>query len=244
MAVKRSLLLMNRVAGPVKNIYHSVWCRVAELAPGNPRENVFSAIYRRNLWSGTESRSGRAASLRNTARVREALPQLVRKYGVQTMVDVPCGDFHWMRELNPRQLVREYWGFDIVPELAKQNQERFGSATIHFDALDIVTTVPPVVDLVLCRHLLYHLPLGDCLKAIHNLKRSGSRYLLITNNTDAVENREIAFTGSYRPRNLALSPFNFPDAVEAIPDSLDGSRSSPLALYRLADVPSYDLNLL
>lgn len=155
------------------------------------------------------------------------------------MVDVPCGDFHWMRELNPQHLVREYWGLDIVTELARQNRERFGSATVHFGALDIVTTVPPAADLILCRHLLFHLPLQDCLRAIHNFKRSGSRYLLITDNADALENGEMSVVGSYRPRNLRLLPFNFPDALEVIPDSLDGSGSSPLVLYRLIDVPSY-----
>ena len=140
------------------------------------------------------------------------------------------------------QLVQEYWGFDIVPELARRNQERFGSTTVHFGALDIVETGPPAADLILCRHLLYHLPLRDCLKAIHNFKQSGSRYLLITNNRDALQNREIAFTGAFRPRNLDLSPFNFPGALEVIPDSLDGICGSPLVLYRLTDVPTYEPN--
>ena len=236
--IRLSQMLFGRVVVRLRTIYHALWCRAAALTPGNSRENVFAAIYRRNLWSGMESRSGRASSLGHTARVREALPKLIHKYGIQTMVDVPCGDFHWMRELNPQQLIREYWGFDIVTELAKQNQERFGSATVHFGALDIAATIPPAADLILCRHLLIHLPLQDCLKVIRNFKQSGSRYLLITNNMDALENAEIPFIGSYRRRNLTIAPFNFPDSLEAIPDSLDGSCSSLLALYRLSDVPS------
>jgi hypothetical protein len=240
--IKLSQLALSRVGGRLKSAYHGFWCRAVGLIPGNSRANVFSAIYRRNLWNGRESRSGRASSLGHTARIREALPKLIHKYGIQTMVDVPCGDFHWMRELNPQQLVSEYWGFDIVTELAKQNQERFGCAAIHFGALDIVTTIPPAADLILCRHLLIHLPLQDCLKVIHNFKRSGSRYLLITNDADVLKNNEIAFTGSYSPRNLTIPPFNFPNGLDMIPDSLDGSSSCPLTLYRLTDVP-VDLTL-
>jgi hypothetical protein len=171
-------------------------------------------------------------------KVREALPTLVKRYGIRTIVDVPCGDFHWMKEVKPQELVDEYWGFDIVPGLARRNQDEFGSPTIRFGAMDIVKEIPPTADLILCRHLLFHLPLQDCLKIIANFKKSGSRYVLITNDTAVVKNREIAYTGSYRAINLAIPPFKFPKSLDSIVDSEDGRGTTELSLYDLLRVPS------
>ena len=64
------------------------------------RESVFTRIYATNEWGSAESVSGFGSTLRETRVVRQVLPALVARYGVQTLLDIPCGDCHWMREID------------------------------------------------------------------------------------------------------------------------------------------------
>jgi hypothetical protein len=91
--------------------------------------------------------------------------------------------------------------------------------------------VPPHADLILRRLLLIYLSLDDCVRVLRNFKTSGSRYLMITNQPDADRNQEILFTGSYRPVNLRLPPFNFSEPLCSIDDAQgDQDRSKQLYL--------------
>src|SRR5207244_10404718 len=97
-----------------------------------------------------------------------------------------------------------------------------------FLRLDLVRDRLPKADLILCRHLLIHLPLKDCLSVLRNFQKSGAEYLLITNQENIPENTEILFTGSFRPLNLALPPFNLPEPDAKIADDHEGTY---LSLY-------------
>src|ERR1035437_5438770 len=57
---------------------------------------AFRHPYRTNLWGGAESPSGPGSSLDQTARLQQALPELFHRFGVRTILDLPCGDAHWM----------------------------------------------------------------------------------------------------------------------------------------------------
>jgi hypothetical protein len=49
------------------------------------------------FWSATESRSGIGSGLEQTVSIRSSLPKLLSKYGVRTLLDAGCRDFHWAR---------------------------------------------------------------------------------------------------------------------------------------------------
>ena len=51
----------------------------------------------------------------------DAFPGLLRDYNITTVIDVPCGDFHWMSRVNLEG--RKYIGGDIVKELIEDNQK-------------------------------------------------------------------------------------------------------------------------
>ncbi|HWR15653.1 MAG TPA: class I SAM-dependent methyltransferase [Terriglobales bacterium] len=192
------------------------------------RQRVFRDIYRRNLWSGGESVSGGGSSLQATAHVREALPGLLRQLGVRTMLDAPCGDFYWMSQVELP--LDHYVGIDIVPDLVENNHRRYGSPTRSFLVLDAIKDDLPHTDLVLCRHLLIHLPLRDCRRVLRNFQRSGAKYLLVTQQPQVSVNREI-HTGSFRPLNLMLPPFDFPRPVQTFTDATAVGDPAVLALY-------------
>lgn len=60
------------------------------------RAEFFSNVYQNNLWGSGQSRSGEGSELAWTGDLVEKLPALLRAHGVWRLLDVPCGDFHWM----------------------------------------------------------------------------------------------------------------------------------------------------
>ncbi|MEO8451291.1 MAG: hypothetical protein ABI647_15965 [Gemmatimonadota bacterium] len=87
--------------------------------PMTPVE-AFRHAYETNLWAGAQSRSGPGASLDQTARVREQLPELCRRLQVRRLLDLPCGDAHWMEQVRLDDV--EYIGADLLPELIAANR--------------------------------------------------------------------------------------------------------------------------
>lgn len=59
---------------------------------------IFTGVYREAAW-GTRSVSGYGSAAEGTEKIRAGLPELWRQLGVRTLVDAPCGDFGWMRNI-------------------------------------------------------------------------------------------------------------------------------------------------
>jgi len=182
------------------------------------RESVFTRIYATNEWGSAESVSGDGSTLRETRIARQVLPALVGRYGVQTLLDIPCGDCHWMREID--FCGRAYIGADIVAELVARNQMTFGGPTRRFVHCDVVRDPLPLADLVLCRDCLIHLSNADALAALRNVRRSGARYLLATTYSARPTNPDIVI-GDWRPINLQAPPFELPRPLELISEEWD-----------------------
>jgi len=197
------------------------------------RKQVFELVYEHSLWGGGESASGSGSHFEGTQAVRTALPTLLSHYGIKSIVDAACGDFHWMKELATNKQLEIYYGIDIVSPLIESIQLQHGSDKIQFLAMDLVTNAPPKADLILCRHLFIHLSNDDCLAVMENFRASGARYLLISTMPSLAVNAEVAYTGSYRPVNLELPPFRLAERIDAINDSQSADDSTVLGLYRL-----------
>lgn len=196
------------------------------------RQEVFTRIYTLNLWRDRESRSGTGSSLAATRSIRASLPGLFRKYGVRSVVDAPCGDFGWMR-----QLVSEldlYIGIDIVPELITVLERNESSEKVRFLWSDLSSEPLPVADLILCRDCLIHLPTKSIQQALQNFRSSGARYLLLTNHIGAPAYRDIP-VGSFRPIDFTQPPFNFPPPEETLKE--DGEDGRKLCLWRIETLP-------
>jgi SAM-dependent methyltransferase len=201
-------------------------------------ERVFTRIYSRNFWNNAESRSGPGSTAARTERLRPQLNQLLRELNIRTLLDVPCGDFNWMRLADLRSL--QYTGADIVPELVRKNTLRYGSPRRNFTRADITRGPLPKSDLVLCRDGLIHLSFADIERALQTIRESGSTYLLLTSFADCRRNTDIA-TGDFRTLNFRHAPFNFPAALRTLADGpmLDGSYPDQvLGLYRVSDLPA------
>ena len=71
----------------------------------------------------------------------------------------------------------------------------------------------PLCDLILSRDMFIHFSFIDILQTVENFKKSGNKYLLTNNYPDIKDNLDIK-TGSWRPINLLIKPFNFSEPIE------------------------------
>ena len=186
--------------------------REAKALRGQAAQDVFTRIFRENQWGCDESRSGSGSDLEQTQVIRAELPQLCRELGIRSILDSPCGDFHWMKEVDLDGVA--YTGADIVSELVEQNR-RFAGAGVDFRRLNLLTDELPRADLVLCRDCLVHLSFEDIGAALRNIRRSGATWLLTTTFPHAAANEDIA-TGQWRVLNLQAEPFGFPAPLRMI----------------------------
>lgn len=186
-----------------------------ELSTKTPGQ-IFKEFYSENRWGDSETLSGPGSRLDTTEKIRAVFPALLAELDCQTVLDIPCGDFHWMKTV---KLEIPYIGADIVPELIHENQMKYGSENRRFIQLDLTHDRLPRVDLILCRDCLVHLSNLHIDQVLRNIKSSGSRYLLMTTFTEQNSNTNIV-TGEWRKINFERPPFNFPPPLRLIEDSV------------------------
>jgi hypothetical protein len=85
-------------------------------------KDIFTKIYNNNSWQGDFSRSGPSSNLRRTEELRKNLPILIKKFKINSLLDLPCGDFAWFKELI-NKLDISYIGGDVVDELIIENKK-------------------------------------------------------------------------------------------------------------------------
>lgn len=177
----------------------------------------FSAIYQNRVWLNDRpsgSLSGLGSELVNTDRVREQLQPLLTELNTKTLLDVGCGDFLWMKEIN---LDCKYIGIDIVEDVIAANDRVYASETRVFQKLDATVDALPKADTVLCREVLFHLCFADIWRVLANIKRSQAVSLIATNDPGLRFNADIA-SGDFRLLNLHRAPFFLPSPITSISD--------------------------
>lgn len=165
-------------------------------------KETFTDIYENNLWTSSESLSGIGSELKNTELIRNELPYLFQKFDIKSMLDIPCGDWNWMKKVDLSSV--SYIGADIVEKLITSNKKSYPN--IDFRTLDLTTDELPKVDLVFVRDCLGHLTNENVHKAIANIRNSGSKYLLATSFTRWNMNPDIQ-DGGWKCINLMIEPF-------------------------------------
>lgn len=218
-ALKRVPFLVQAVRA-VRRLYADVFA-----------QRVFTTIYRENQWDDADSRSGSGSTLVATARLRVALPDILREHGIRTMLDVPCGDFHWMRTVELGRV--EYTGADIVPDVIAANAARWAQPGRRFVVLDASRDPIPRADLILCRDLFIHLSSARIHRVLEAFRASGATWLAASTYTNCPTNQDVR-TGSYRAVNMQAAPFHFPAPTLLLPeDDLTGHTAKSLGLWRL-----------
>ena len=200
-------------------------------------EEVFLDIYKNNKWGGRGSISGRGSDIHQTKFIAKELPTVFNNFNISTMLDIPCGDFHWMKDVDLSNV--NYIGSDIVNELVENNSTQYKRDGLSFQKLNLIKDKLPKVDLIFCRDCLVHLSFDDIFDALSNICDSHSKYLLTTTFTGRPDNEDIA-TGNWRTLNLEMSPFTLPKPFKIINEGCteDGGSYSDkaLGLWKITDI--------
>jgi SAM-dependent methyltransferase len=197
----------------------------------------FSAVYENRVWLNGRTNgalSGLGSELENTESVRHGLAELLKSLDTRSLLDVGCGDFTWMKEV---QFPFRYVGIDIVHEVVERNNALYRSERRSFQVMDATRDPLPTADTILCREVLFHLSFADIWRLVENVRNSGSSFLIATNDNNLKYNADI-LSGDFRMLNLHKAPFFFPSPAQSIPD--DGVLPDrTLLAWKVADLPEF-----
>jgi SAM-dependent methyltransferase len=199
----------------------------------DPRD-VFSHYYRTNHWGGAESRSGKGSSKDRGVFLAGRLPMFLQSLGVQSILDVPCGDLNWMSDFPLGDIA--YIGADIVPEMIENNRKTHPGIG-EFVCLDACHDPLPPADLIFCRDMVIHLPNDLVARFIMNVARSRASWLICTRFLGPIGptniNGEIG-VGEFRAVDLCEPPFSLPAPLAMFPELFHKWKT--LGLWRVDEV--------
>lgn len=209
---------------------------------GTPKE-IFEHVYLTNAWGSSESASGTGSEVSKTKDLVTYLDTLINTYGIRNIFDVPCGDFNWMKNVDLARI--KYTGGDIVEKMIIKNNENYAKENITFVSFDLITDkISNTYDLIITRDCFVHLSFNEIRKSLLNIVSSGSKYLLVTSFVKTKENRDIKTGVEWRPVNMGIAPFNFPDPIEHFVETnteTNWESNKTIALYVISDLKSLPL---
>jgi SAM-dependent methyltransferase len=173
-------------------------------------QEVFDDIYRRGLWGrNAESvgHSGVGSELSTTALYRAFLEQFMKNAGIHSVVDAGCGDWEFSQAIDWKDI--DYKGYDIVESVIEGDRKKYGKPGVQFFVANVVDADLPPADLLICKHVLQHLPSADVLKFLQQLPKY--KHVLLVDSVSSVTlsapNRDIA-AGAFRELDVTQPPFN------------------------------------
>ena len=222
--------------------------------PNTNLKEIFQDVYTNWRFGGwPESKSGGGSTMEETEIIRQQIKQLVKDKEIKSVVDVPCGDFNWMKDIV--YSFESYTGCDIVPGLIADNQ-KYANQIIKFQELDLTQGNIPEADLLIVRDVIGHLTLNDGKKIVENILKSKCKYLLTTTwysledekyyekhtNFDrevTLDRQWEAGAAQFYPVCLHSTPFNFPKPefyIEEKPkvDGYENGVRKGLAFYEIS----------
>ena len=203
-------------------------------------EHIFTEIYMRNSWGSAESVSGISATLSRTESIRAKLPAVIQTLGIQSMLDVGCGDWNWMRHVDLSGV--SYLGIDIVEPLIERLQERHTKPSIRFQKTNVLEEPPETADLWLVRDFCGLYGYDEIKKIFQQFLSSESRFIAVTS-IDDCENQDI-LPGTWRALNLRDAPFNLPEPVCVIEDDKQWFRTKKLLVFSYGAIEEWFPSML
>ena len=173
-------------------------------------QQIFTDIYRRAIWGKNDQgagNSGPGSTLNATLTYRMFLQQFLKDHGIRSVVDAGCGDWEFSQALNWSGI--DYKGFDIVESNITHHKEKHEKPNIQFFLGNLVELDLPPADLLICKHVLQHLPTRDVQIFLTQLTKY--KHVLLTNSVNAktmsAANGDIV-VGGYRELDPTAPPFN------------------------------------
>ena len=218
----------------------------------NPNlKQAFEQAANENYWSDNDSLSGPGSNMEQTRIIRQAIPALLEKHGVKSLLDAPCGDLFWMKTILPELMHKgiQYTGVDIVAKIIEKNKINFAAFNALFFNIDLSKGSIPKADIIFTRDCFIHLSYYNIYAVLRNYKKSGARYLLVSTYTYP-ERRNFNVDGFYlygRMLNLEKFPFYFTKPLEIIVEGCtenDGvNADKSLGLWEIEKINLFKLSM-
>lgn len=196
----------------------------------------FEYIYKLNYWKSGKSlsKSGYGSELENTKQIIKSLSKFIKNHRIKTILDIPCGDFNWFQKMEFNDL--EYTGADIVEEIIKNNNKKYGQKNINFKTLDILNDNLGNYDLIFNRDCLIHFNDKEIFQVLKNISKTKSKFFATTTYFNSRVNNESKLNDNWRPLNLMINPFNLNNPIEFLDDGSNENKttaSKKILIYKL-----------
>jgi 2-polyprenyl-3-methyl-5-hydroxy-6-metoxy-1,4-benzoquinol methylase len=175
----------------------------------------FERIYKEKLWGENEQGEGFSGggSLMEAAEpYYQYLVQFLHDHEIKSVVDLGCGDWTLSKHIDWSGI--DYVGYDVVQSVIDKNRVSYANNHIHFISGNFLTANIPEADLLICAHVLQHMPNQDVAAFVKLLPKF--KYCLIL---DAMphqgENADFPIEETFpfwedRGIDLTLPPFSVP----------------------------------
>jgi len=186
--------------------------------------------YRKKL--NMESVAGYGSSLWNTHEIIEKLPEILSKYKIKSMLDIPCSDVYWMSKINMDHI--HYIGADLIDEQISENKKTYPNK--DFRVINMIVDPIPIVDLIFCRDCFVHMTFKNIKSSLNKFCTSKSKYLFAGTCPELKINRDSHDLLGWRPLNLEIQPFNFSTPIEIFSEQTDKNPEKCMGMWELSVV--------
>ncbi|KAG2422776.1 hypothetical protein HXX76_015796 [Chlamydomonas incerta] len=202
---------------------------------GVPTKDVFSRIYSSRFWGNAGGGSGIGSEPASTAVLRPKVVDIIRKYGIKSLLDAPCGSLAWMPLVLEQVPDITYTGMDVACDVIAGHQVAFANRTNwRFYCADVCHQGLPKADMVFSRDSLQHLPLSYAHAFLRNVRESGARYLLVGSYMNGTTANIDVPIGGYYHINVLNPPFSLRHALlDAVAEEVGYSNDSPKTMLLL-----------
>ena len=243
-------LLLSHVFHTLSNKNNITSPATSELVDRSEVQQVFSTTYDKRMWGEAGNGSGEGSTLKYTTRTRALVEMLIYKYGIDVLVDAPCGHMAWMPTVLERVIPSRphfrYLGLDIVPGVIKNNTKRFADVPeMEFRVYDFSSG--PIPDIpqassssgssaLFSRDALQHLSSALIIQALKSFSKTKVDYLFIGSYHGSGELRNIG-NGDYFAFDMSKIK-NLPPPVEVIAEETPDLKH--IVVFRRKDVEHFD----
>ena len=165
-------------------------------------KEVFSRIYRENLWKHGSGSGSNEDFCRNYVNF---LNEFIKVNNIKSVLDIGCGDWQFSKNIDFSNV--NYLGIDVADSVIEANKKLYTKENIQFVCNKIENLEKQNVDLVLCKCVMQHLSFNEIFKILKSIENC--KIWILTNDiTDSSRENHDIFDGEYRQLDLRKNPFN------------------------------------
>ena len=191
------------------------------------RKLVFTSIFKSKHWVQKNdnlktiniSVSGHGSNIETlqSKNLINCMVKFIDKFNINSILDIPCGDFLWMNQVMKIRPEIRYQGIDIVNQIIKNNKNKYIHKNIEFECEDILNfKTDKKFDLLLMRDFFIHINNSEIQIILDKIKKWNIDYF--ASESYSVEKNFDVLTGKHRKINLKINPFNLSNPIYSFND--------------------------